>query len=457
MKQTFSSATEIDSYEAALQFLDTLDESAMKLGLNRIQLILATLGNPQDRLPMVHIAGTNGKGSVTAMLSAVLKSAGHPVGSFTSPHLIHVRERIAINGNPILPDDFQYEVASLKEHLEQHQIPKEDWPTYFEFLNIVAYRYFERKNVDITVFETGLGGRLDSTNVVKHPNVTVITSIGLDHMMHLGDTLAKIAAEKAGILKTGTPLVLGSNLPSEALTVIQNSANALDIPITYADAQSLQILPDSNPQQGLHIANQQTGQTYRLSLLGPYQCNNLATVLACVQQLRSQGVEISETALQEGLRHSDWPVRFQYFDEYSLILDGSHNADGFESLTESLQLYFAERPFIWLLSLRKNRAPELLVQFLQQFPSTLGVIVTSSEPQELYHSPTQLAEHLRQALGDTFPIEVATTPDAALTRLQTRIQDSQALGIVTGSLYTAGAVLDILNKRAPSDFCSRTP
>ena len=195
MSNSLHALEPLASYEEALAFLDGLDVSAMKLGLARIEKLLATLDNPQDRLPMVHIAGTNGKGSVTAMLSAVLKAAGLTVGSFTSPHLIHVRERIAINGNPILPDDLHYEINALKSHLESLDWPREEWPTYFEFLNVMAYQYFRRKGVEMTVFETGLGGRMDSTNVVKSPNLTVITSIGMDHMQHLGNTLSSIAGE----------------------------------------------------------------------------------------------------------------------------------------------------------------------------------------------------------------------------------------------------------------------
>ena len=257
----------IQSYEDAIRFLDSLDVSAMKLGLSRIQKLLDTLGSPQDALPMVHIAGTNGKGSVTAMLSSILKSAGYTVGTFTSPHLVHVRERIAINGNPILQDDFQFEVSTLKNHLEALAWEREDWPTYFEYLNVVAYQYFKRKDVDITVFETGLGGRLDSTNVVKHPNLTVITTIGMDHMQHLGDTLGKIAAEKAGIIKPGVPLVLGDTLPQEASTVILERAKMQEVPVFESSAECLQVDPSASLDTGLCILNTETGNHYRLSLL----------------------------------------------------------------------------------------------------------------------------------------------------------------------------------------------
>lgn len=452
MKQTLSSPP-IHSYEAALRFIDGLDMHSIRLGLGRIRSVLETLGNPQDQLPMVHIAGTNGKGSVTAMLSAILKASGYSTGTFTSPHLVHIRERIAISGNPILPDDFQYEVDALKTHLEEQAFKKEDWPSFFEFLNVMAYRYFLRKNVQVSIFETGLGGRLDSTNVVKHPHLTVITSIGLDHMNRLGGTLSEIAAEKAGILKAGSPLVLGPNLPKEALSVIQAKADALGVPVTYAEAASLDVLPDSNPTEGLHIRHKGTGSDYRLSLLGPYQKDNLATVLACVQQLRQQGFAVEESHVREGLRQTQWPVRFQYFEKQAMVLDGSHNADGFESLSESLNLYFPNRPLCWLLSLRRDRSPKLLFQLIQKFPQSMSVIFTCAEPADKYHAPSELTTRLQSGIQAS--VSIAASPQEAFRQLQTllaRHAGHNPIGVATGSLYTAGALLAMMDSQASERY-----
>ncbi len=439
----------LQSYEETLQFLDGLDVSAMKLGLARMEKILATLNHPQDSLPMVHVAGTNGKGSVTAMLASVLKTAGYTVGTFTSPHLVHVRERIAINGNPILADDFQFEVNALKTHLETLGWPRDEWPTYFEFLNVIAYQYFKRKNVDITVFETGLGGRLDSTNVVRQPNITIITSIGFDHMQHLGDTLAAIAAEKAGILKTGVPLVLGPNIPAEARAVILHQAEKAEAPVALASSDSLIIDPDSNPAEGLRVQNQATGQDYALGLPGPYQKENLATVLAAVQQLRQQGYDILEPHVQAGLLQTRWPVRFQYFENENLLLDGSHNADGFASLQAGLEFYFKNRAPVWVVSLRANRTPDALLQTMQALPKPLGIIVTQAEPAHLYHAPQVLAEAIESALKPEYPVKTAKHPGnayALLCEMQQQHAAQNPLGIVTGSLYTAGEILHTLEQ-----------
>lgn len=440
---------EIETLEEAVHFLDSLDVSAMKLGLDRVRKLLDTMDNPQDGLPMVHIAGTNGKGSVTAMLTAILKAAGLKVGSFTSPHLIQVRERIGINGNPILPDDFQHEVQSLKSHLETLGWPRDEWPTYFEFLNVLAYRFFRQKRVDITVVETGLGGRLDSTNVVSQPNLTVITNIGMDHTQHLGDTLAAIAGEKAGIIKPGVPLVMGAYFSDEARQVILEKARTQEAPVFVAEAERLTVSPQSNPTDGLLVEDAGHGVTYRLSLLGPYQKDNLAIVLECVHQLRQQGFDIPESAVQEGLQRAYWPVRFQYFPEHHLVLDGSHNEDGFRTLADTLRLYFLDEPKWWVISLRNNRQPEPLFQVMRESGPILGVIVTQANPTHLYYSPEVLGQRLKESLSLDCPVHIANTPTEAYERLklvQTASQGAPLLGLVTGSLYTAGDILANVGK-----------
>jgi len=447
-----SVCTEVSSSEKqALAFLDSLDISAMKLGLARMRAVLDTLGNPQDAVPIVHIAGTNGKGSVTAMLSNVLKVAGYRTGRFISPHLITVRERIAIDNMSISPEHFATVVFELKAHLEELSWPREDWPTYFEFINIVAYQYFVSQNVDIAVFETGLGGRLDSTNVIQAPVLTVITSIGLDHMKLLGNTLGAIAFEKAGILKRNVPVILGGSLPPEAQSVIGKQANVMSSPMFQAHSDDLIVEPAlSSAATGLVIRKISTGDSFRLSLTPPYQKDNAAIVLACTEQLREQGFTITSAALGEGLATTNWPARFQLFPKERILVDGSHNADGFEALAEALRFYYTDTPFVWVLSLRNNRPIETLLNLLDVFPQPQAIIITSSEPQHLYHQPEVLAKSLEDyykgfGLPQIPSVKAVQNPIDALSRLRLELRiDSNALGIVTGSLYTAGSVLKVL-------------
>ncbi len=444
------------SYEDALAFLDGLDISAMKLGLSRVMSLLETFDNPQDALPMVHIAGTNGKGSVTAMLSSVLLASGFRVGTFISPHLVHLRERIAINGMPILPDEFLFEVNHLRAQLALLQCPREDWPTYFEALNVIAYLYFQRKAVDITVFETGLGGRLDSTNVVRQPNLTVITTIGMDHTAHLGNTLAAIAGEKAGILKTGVPLVLGPSIPKDALAVIQARAQLLEVPVHPVRLEGWTVAREQSCLlKGLKIENAALGEQFALSLLAPYQLGNAVIVLECVQALRQQGFAITVAQVAKGLRATRWPVRFQWFEQERLLLDGSHNADGFAALVDAMALYFPTSPSLWLISLRNNRPAALLMQCLAAIdPHPAGLVITHAEPVHLYHELKTLeAAVFQQFPGQVFPVRLAETPVKALQDLRTLKAQydapDQPVSIVTGSLYTAGAILAELDKILP--------
>jgi dihydrofolate synthase/folylpolyglutamate synthase len=447
-----SDYTEVSSSEKqALAFLDSLDISTMKLGLERVRAVLDTLGNPQDAVPIVHIAGTNGKGSVTAMLSNVLKVAGYRTGRFISPHLITVRERIAINSDSISSEHFAKAVFELKAHLEELSWPREDWLTYFEFITILAYQYFVSQNVDIAVFETGLGGRLDSTNVVQVPVLTVITSIGMDHMKQLGNTLGAIAFEKAGILKGNVPIVLGGNLPPEAQSVIVKQANVMSAPMFQAHPEDLIVEESlSSAATGLVIREVSTGDSFRLSLTPPYQKDNAAIVLTCVKQLREQGFTIAPADLGEGLATTNWPARFQLFANERILIDGSHNADGFSALAEALRFYYTETPFIWVLSLRNNRPFEALLDLLDVFPQPFAIIVTSSEPQHLYHEPEVLAKSLLEyyegfGLSEIPSIQAVQNPIDALEALRSVLKsDSNALGIVTGSLYTAGSVLEVL-------------
>jgi len=421
----------------AIAFVESLDFSIQKLGLDRIQALMAKLGNPQDRLPMVHIAGSNGKGSTSAMLSSILKHAGYSVGTFTSPHLIHVRERVAINTNPILPDDFETEVGTLQAVLKD--TPRDDWPTYFEFMAAMGYHYFARKNVDIAVMEVGLGGRFDATNIVKNPNVTVITGISLEHTRILGDTLDKIAAEKAGILKPGVPVVLGPHLPDEAKQVIEARAKALDAPVYISDDQMLEILPSSSLADGLKILNTDSGYEYHLGLLAPYQSANLATVLKIIEVLRQQEFIISQSAIEKGLSETYWPARFQAISK-QLVLDGSHNPEGFAALRACVETYIPARPIHWILSLQENRSPEPLLDLVCSLQQTASITWTQASG-HVYHDPVAMAD-LTSGRCAGIPVGYALTAGRALSQLADVLgQTPEAMGLITGSLYTAGEIL----------------
>lgn len=441
----------ITDIQASLSWISQLDVSAMKLGLGRMQHILMHLENPQDSLSCIHIAGTNGKGSVTAMLRQVLIESGYRVGCFISPHLIDMKERITINGNFIPDAIWVEETARLKLYLETHQ-ERAEWPTYFEFLTILAFQCFKKQAVDICLIETGLGGRLDATNSIKKPELTVITSIGWDHMHHLGNTLNSIATEKAGIIKQHVPLVLGSSIPESVLPTITTIAMAKQATIHQANADTLNFQePAIYPPRYQSLSDALTGKQYQLNLMGTHQKDNLATVLSCLRILRKQYNNITDTTTERALTQVEWPARLQYFPDRHLIVDGSHNADGFKHLADSLkQLFYKEKHIVWLLSLRKNRDTALLESLLQDnflSNTSLNILLTEGHPRHLYHG----TETLKNALSNrqTRPPETIYSyqnPAEALKQLQ-QLQtqhNKTPLGVITGSLYTAGHVLSHL-------------
>lgn len=442
-----TSLFQLKTYDDAVHFLDNLDVNVQKLGLSRIESLLKTLSNPQDHIPTIHVAGTNGKGSTVALLSSILKEAGYKVGSFTSPHLRHVRERLSINGNPILPEDFLQQTRFLKEVLERTTPDKDNWPTYFEFLTALGFQYFKNQAVDIAVIEVGLGGRLDSTNIIKHPNLTVITSIGLDHTKHLGNTLEAIAREKAGILKEDSPLVLGGTIDGTVKTAIAEIAQDKNVQVHQASQEYLQT-KDSSLENGLVIEDSQHQLTYQLPLAGKYSLNNLATALKAVEVLRTQQFEISNESLQQGISKTHWPARFEYLPEHRLILDGSHNADGLAALTTDIETYLKDYSLYWLVSLKSGKDEDALINCLTTFSKQTNAVIFTGNPDNHYVDPELLQAKFNQKASDSNIQSVSDINTAnAFKKIKALSDDDQnTFTIVTGSLYTAGTILDLLEK-----------
>jgi len=296
--------TEVNAaYTAAIDWLFGTQNRGVKLGLDNVRRLLASLGDPQRGLRFIHVAGTNGKGSVCAMIDSICRTAGMKTGLYTSPHLIRFNERIQINGLPI--DD----AAVVRGVQRIRALVDEEWhPTFFEITTALAFDYFRSETVDLVVLETGLGGRLDATNVV-HPLVSVLTSIDMDHQKWLGDTLSEIATEKAGIIKPGVPVVSGPQF-TEVKNVLERIAAEHSAPVSYAE----------NPLDGLFIG-----------LAGFHQRLNAAIA---VRAIRQAGLQASPQALKEGLANVHWPGRFQRIDE-RIILDGAHNPAAASCLVET--------------------------------------------------------------------------------------------------------------------------
>ena len=336
------------TYTEALEYIHSVCWKGSRPGLSRISELCAKLGNPEKKLRFIHVAGTTGKGSTSAMTAAVLRAAGYNVGLYTSPFIVRFNERMQINGQDI-PDA---ELASVTEYVRPFAETMEDLPTEFELITAIAFVYFANHGCDYVVLEAGMGGRLDSTNIIEAENVavSVITGIAMDHTAFLGDTAEKIAAEKAGIIKAGVPVVFGGAHtpvgakadcevdPQACAAVIAAKAKEMGAPYSESHPEMLENVKtdifgaefDFGTYKGLHIP-----------LAGVYQPYNAATVLAVLEVLRKQGANITEAAVKEGLASVKWPGRFEILCRSPLVIsDGGHNPEGIDAAVESAKIYF---------------------------------------------------------------------------------------------------------------------
>ncbi len=298
--------------------LQPFQHFGVHLGLERIVKLLANLGNPHHQVPIIHVAGTNGKGSVCAYLSSILTEAGYRTGRYTSPHLVDWTERICLNEQPISSEQLCQVLLQVQAAIQQDEEP----PTQFEVITAAAWLYFAQQKVDVAVVEVGLGGRLDATNVCLNPLVTIITSISREHWQVLGPTVADIAREKAGILKSGCPAVIGP-LPSEAEEVVRSRASELQCPV-IEPKPARQIAPGWAEYQTIDNTK---FIKYPLPLQGQFQLTNSALALAAIEILQTQGWEISEEAIITGMANTKWLGRIQWttWKNHKLLLDGAHN------------------------------------------------------------------------------------------------------------------------------------
>lgn len=425
------------TYPETIEFLYRIRLFGQKLGLETMRQLLRQMGDPQDGLRFIHIAGTNGKGSVAAMLHSVLASAGYRTGLYTSPHLVSFCERFQINGQPIAESDVVRLVEDIRPLLDKAGAhPEFRAPTFFEVVTALALQYFREQEVDVVVWETGMGGRLDATNVVS-PLVSVITNIGFDHMQHLGNTLAKIAYEKAGIIKPGLPTVTAASA-EEALRVIEQTCIERASPLTVVGRQVHAIrLAESLHCQRLKLSGTQRDYgVLELPLLGAHQTINCATAIAT---LESSGLEFNADDVRAGLAHASWPARFQVVGtEPPVILDGAHNAAAAAVLATSLREHFAGKRLALILGVLRDKNFDQICALLAPLAETVICVPVNSERTS---DPAQLAPLCRRAnpraqvhtandLKEAYANALASRPDAIL---------------ITGSLFLTGEALNRLD------------
>ncbi len=329
------------TYDEALSYIHSISWTGSRPGLSRITELCEKLGDPQDSLTFIHVAGTNGKGSVSSMLSSVLSAAGKKVGEFTSPYVYRFNERISLGGTPIDDGDLARIVEKVKAAADEMSDP----PTEFELITAVGFMYFKEKECDVVVLEAGMGGRLDSTNVIKTALLSIITGIDLDHTAILGDTCEKIAFEKAGIIKDGCPVLIGrcraSENPENGLNssekVIYNAAqsrNSLFIRTDYSRLHDIKLSPD-----GAEFFFERYGEPFNISLAGAYQPENASLVITACEMLC-----IDEKYIRAGLSAARWRGRFEKLSDSPLVFyDGGHNPQGVEAAVHTVKAVFSEK------------------------------------------------------------------------------------------------------------------
>jgi len=329
-----------------LYYIKSIGKGSTKNSLETVFRLCELAGNPQDDLKIVHVAGTNGKGSVVAFVSHTLTLAGYRTGRFISPYIDVFNERISIDGAYISDDDLALYVERLKPAIDLMQ-KEGNMPSWFAFLTVLAFCYFKDKNCDIVVMETGIGGLYDATNVVKSPLLSVITSVGYDHTRELGNTLAEIAIQKCGIIKNGIP-VITSPQKDEVLTVIEESSQAKKAPLFIAPKPTNAKCEESGNLFDLPNFS----ATFRSTLSGVYQIENAATAICALGVLNDRGFRIEEDVLYRGIETTSWIGRFQRLSEKPLIIaDGAHNLSGMEAFCQSIDTIFPHRKKIFVLGM----------------------------------------------------------------------------------------------------------
>lgn len=429
------------AYAEVLASLYALEAAkGMDFKLERVVLALENLGSPQRRFSAIHIAGTNGKGSVAAMLHAIFAAAGYRVGLYTSPHLISFTERIRI-GDAVVCED---EVVELAREIRAAVTVRGIELTFFEFTTVMAFLHFARKGVDLAVIEVGLGGRLDATNVVD-PEVSVITTIGLDHQEFLGDTLAGIAREKAGIIKPGRPVIVG-RVPVEAHQVIAAIAAEQAAPLYQCERDFSLAGPPALRFAGLGWQV----DAIRLGLRGTYQRDNAATALAVAALLRHK-FPIGEDAVRAGLATVQWPGRLQVMQTAPLVVfDGAHNVDGVTALTHEIPALVGNRRVHVLFAVMRDKHWHPMIERLG--PLAASVTITQALPPR-GEDPAMIA----QAFERYCRTAINPDPLPALQALIQSVDPGDAI-VVTGSLFLIGAVYAYFlpPRTRPNDFSSET-
>lgn len=415
------------NYEQAIDYIEQTDTPRQRYGLEKLKQALHRMGDPQDRVPYVHIAGTNGKGSTASMLSSILNHAGLRCGLYTSPHLQRYNERFQIAGEPISDEQLIQSVQRVQQVCEQLG----GTPIVFEVLTLMAFELFARLDCQIAVLEVGIGGRLDSTNCIPSPQAAVVTQLGLDHTETLGDTIEQIAWQKGGIAKPGSRLVMAAQ-QEEAMEVVRQICRQEDCAFCVADPKRMQLL--SSTLKGQRVLDEHFGELL-IPLAGGHQIKNAANVLCTVEQLVQRGWKIPTEAVRDGLAAAKWSARFELLDESPyFILDGGHNPQCVQAAMDALEQFFPGKKAVILTGMMQDKDTEQMLEQMAEHAACF-VCLHPDSPRAL--SAEQLAQQVKERFGlPAFCCE-SIAQGVALAREKA---GSDGLVCALGSLYLAAEV-----------------
>ena len=422
----------------AMAYIEGLARYGSVPGLDSIRELCRRLGDPQEKVPVIHIAGTNGKGSTLAYLSAILESAGYRVGSYSSPAVWEYRERFRLNRKMIAKSVFARLMERVAEAAEEMAAEGLAHPTAFEVETALAFCFFEEKKCDAAVVETGMGGLLDATNLIKKPLVSVLTSISMDHMQFLGKTLAEIAVQKAGIIKEGCPVV-SSAQKEEAVQVIAHEAAKKHAPLYVTDVKNASGIRYGLQTQSFHYGGY---RNLKISLGGVWQIENAALAAETVHALNEHGFPIGEEALRKGLSSAQWKGRLTVLQKKPYVIaDGAHNADAAEKLAKSLSIYFTNKPKVFIIGMLGDKDYEAVINRLAPLAQQVIAVTPPKNKRampayELAQEIRKVNEHVTAADSLEEAVEMAyllTPPDGVI--------------VATGSLsYLAGLESALRNR-----------
>ena len=432
------------TYTEALDYIYDLTKYGMKLGLKNINYLLHLLGEPHKKLKVIHVAGTNGKGSTCSFISSILQSDGHKVGLYTSPHLVDFTERIKINNKPIDRKKVCELLERIKPSIEKvANTPSYGHPTFFEVITAMAFLYFFEEQVDFLVLEVGLGGRLDATNVCE-PLISVITHVDYDHMDKLGNSLKEIAREKGGIIKP-EGIVISSNQYEEAYNEIKKITDEKNS-LIYSMGREISYEIVKSDIEGIIFDLKGIYHNYKnlhTPLLGRHQADNAATAITAIETLKIRGVKISEEAIRDGLEKVKWTGRLEIIQNNpTLILDGAHNPSGVEIVRNALKEIFAYGRLILVLAIFADKDCKKMIQIIAP---EADLIITTKAKSPRAAPPQVIAKEAAQYVDENKIIVKENIPQAINCALSNSKKDD--LICITGSLYTVGEAKRYFRKK----------